>query len=126
MAIASLGLAFLAGLVSILSPCVLPLLPVVLGTALSEHRLGPLALAAGLAVSFLVLGLFVATVGFGLGLDGELFRTIAAGLLLAAGIVLVVPALQARLWLAAAPLGNLTDQRFGGGAKKSLMGQLSV
>ena len=42
--IATLGLALLAGVLSILSPCVLPLLPIVLGTAQSEHRLGPVAL----------------------------------------------------------------------------------
>ena len=41
MAIGTLGLAFLAGCLSVLSPCVLPLLPIVLGTAASEHRLGP-------------------------------------------------------------------------------------
>src|SRR2546423_943946 len=120
MEFATLGLAFLAGLVSIVSPCVLPLLPVVLGTATSEHRLGPVALAAGLALSFLILGLFVATIGFSLGLDGELFRTFAAILLLAVGIVLVTPVLQARLTLATAPLSNWVEQRFGGRAKKGL------
>jgi hypothetical protein len=117
MEFASLGLAFLAGLVSIFSPCVLPLLPVVLGTAVSEHRLGPVALAAGLALSFLILGLFVATIGFSLGLDSELFRAIAAVLLLIVGIVLVVPSLQAQLSLATAPLGNWIEQRFGGTAE---------
>ncbi len=126
MEFVSLGLAFLAGLVSIFSPCVLPLLPVVLSTAVSEHRLGPVALAAGLALSFLILGLFVATVGFSLGLDSELFRTIAAVLLLSVGIVLMVPALQTRLSLATAPLGNWMEQRFGGCAKKGLTGQLGV
>jgi cytochrome c-type biogenesis protein len=126
MGFASLGLAFLAGLVSILSPCVLPLLPVVLGTAVSKHRLGPVALAAGLALSFLILGLFVATIGFSLGLDGDLFRMIAASVLLAVGIVLVVPALQARLSLATAPLGNWAGQRFGGRAQEGLAGQLGV
>lgn len=126
METASIGLSFLAGLVSIFSPCVLPLLPVVLGTAVSEHRLGPVALAAGLALSFLILGLFVATVGFSLGLDSELFRTLAAILLLAVGIVLVVPALQTRLSAATAPLGNWAEQRFGGAAKKSLTGQFGV
>src|SRR4051794_29445638 len=126
MELASLGLAFLAGLVSIFSPCVLPLLPVVLGTAVSEHRLGPVALAAGLALSFLILGLFVATIGFSLGLDSELFRTIAAVLLLIVGIVLVVPPLQARLSLATAPLGNWMEQRFGGGTKRGLPGQFGV
>ncbi|TXN15809.1 cytochrome c biogenesis protein CcdA, partial [Methylobacterium sp. WL122] len=39
--VTSLGLAFLAGILSVLSPCVLPLLPLVLGAAASEHRLGP-------------------------------------------------------------------------------------
>ena len=47
MSSATFGLAFLAGLLSILSPCVLPLVPIVLGSAASEHRLGPAALAAG-------------------------------------------------------------------------------
>jgi cytochrome c biogenesis protein CcdA len=126
MEFATLGLAFLAGLVTIFSPCVLPLLPVVLSTATSEHRLGPVALAAGLALSFLVLGLFVATIGFSIGLDGELFSTLAAILLLAVGIVLISPVLQARLTLATAPLGNWVEQRFGRRAKKGLTGQFGV
>ena len=78
MSIGTLGLAFLAGLLSILSPCVLPLLPIVLGAAASEHRLGPIALAAGVALSFVAIGLFIATIGFGLGLDGDVFRFVAA------------------------------------------------
>jgi cytochrome c-type biogenesis protein len=57
----TVGFAFLAGLLSVLSPCVLPLLPIVLGTAASEHRLGPVALASGLAIAFTAIGLFVAT-----------------------------------------------------------------
>lgn len=126
MEFASLGLAFLAGLVSILSPCVLPLLPVVLGTAVSEHRLGPVALAAGLALSFLMLGLFVATIGFAIDLDGEVFRKVAAVLLLAVGLVLILPAAQTRLALAAAPIGAWTEERFGGGARKGLSGQFGV
>ena len=59
-----LGAAFfavVAGVLSTLSPCVLPLLPVVLGTAVSQHRFGPVALAGGLAISFVAIGLFVAT-----------------------------------------------------------------
>jgi cytochrome c biogenesis protein CcdA len=100
------ALAFVAGLVSIFSPCVLPLVPMVLGTAVARHRLGPVALAAGLALSFLMLGLFVATVGFSLGLDSEVFRSIGAVLLAMVGTVLVVPRLQAALALMFAPLGN--------------------
>ena len=85
MPIGTLGLAFLAGALSVLSPCVLPLLPIVLGTAASEHRLGPVALAAGLALSFTAIGLFVATIGFAAGLDTGVFRTVSAILLIARG-----------------------------------------
>ncbi len=121
----SVGLAFLAGLVSILSPCVLPLVPVVLSTAVAEHRLGPVALAAGLALSFFTLGMFIATIGFSLGLDGELFRMAAAVLLLLVGTVLLVPVMQARLALASAPLANWADDRFGG-TRNGLAGQFGV
>ena len=61
--IAGPGLALLAGLLSTLAPCVLPLLPLVVGAAASQHRLGPVALAAGLSLSYAALGLFIATIG---------------------------------------------------------------
>ena len=106
MSVATLGLALLAGVLSVLSPCVLPLLPIVLGTAASAHRLGPVALAAGLAISFTAIGLFVATVGFAAGLDTGVFRTISAILLIGVGLVLLVPKLQEQFALAAAPVSN--------------------
>jgi cytochrome c-type biogenesis protein len=106
MSLATLGLALLAGLLSVLSPCVLPILPLVLGTAASAHRLGPLALAVGLALSFTVIGLFVATIGFAAGLDTGVFRTISAVLLIGVGLVLLVPKLQEQFALAAAPVSN--------------------
>ena len=86
MPLASSFLALAAGALSVLSPCVLTLMPLVLGTAVSEHRLGPVALAGGLALSFAAVGLFVATVGFATGLDGSVFRNVAAVLMLAAGL----------------------------------------
>lgn len=122
----SLGLAFLAGLLSVLSPCVLPLLPLVLGAAASEHRLGPLALASGLAFSFVAIGLFVATIGFGLGLDTGIFRTGAAVLMILLGLVLMLPAAQTRLAVAAGPLSNWTEARFGGLSTAGLSGQFGV
>ncbi len=106
MSAATLGLAFLAGVLSVLSPCVLPLLPIVLGTAASQHRLAPLALAVGLALSFTIIGLFVATIGFAAGLDTGFFRTVSAILLIGVGLVLLVPRLQEQFALAASPVGN--------------------
>ncbi|MEH3116467.1 MAG: sulfite exporter TauE/SafE family protein [Methylorubrum populi] len=122
----NVGLAFLAGLLSVLSPCVLPLLPLVLAAAASEHRLGPAALAAGLALSFVAVGLFVATIGFAIGLDTDVFRTIAAILLALLGLVLLVPPAQTRLAVAAGPVGDWAERRFGGFSTAGLTGQFGV
>lgn len=126
MGLSTLPLAFLAGSLSILSPCVLPLTPVVLGAAVAEHRLGPVALAAGLATSFTAIGLFVATIGYAIGLDGDIFRMIGAATLAAFGIILMLPNLQARLATAAGPLSNWSQQRLGGGPTTGLRGQFGV
>ena len=110
----SMLLAFVAGLFSVLSPCVLPLVPIVLGAAVAEHKLGPVALAVGLALSFTAIGMFVATIGYTIGLDGDVFRSVAAVLLVLVGAVLVIPQWQSRFALAAGPVSNWTEQRFGG------------
>ena len=120
------GLAFLAGLLSILSPCVLPILPVVVGAAAAEHRLGPAALAGGLAASFVVIGLFFATIGFSLGLDSGAARQAAALVLIALGAVLAVPQLQARVAVAAGPIGRWSDERFGRSSRRGPGGQFAV
>ncbi|MDE3748248.1 cytochrome c biogenesis CcdA family protein [Methylobacterium radiotolerans] len=122
----TVGFAFLAGLLSVLSPCVLPLIPIVLGTAAAEHRLGPVALAAGLAVAFTAIGLFVATIGFTVGLDGDVFRRAGAVLLVLLGAVLMLPRLQARVATAASPIGAWAEDRFGGAGSGGVSGQFAV
>jgi cytochrome c-type biogenesis protein len=124
--VAILGLAFLAGILSILSPCVLPLLPVILASAVSQHRYGPMALAAGLAISFVAIGLFLATIGFSIGVDGGVLRTAAAILMISIGFVLVVPSFQARLALAGGPVANWAERSFGGFSAAGLQGQFAV
>ncbi|HEY6254701.1 MAG TPA: cytochrome c biogenesis CcdA family protein [Xanthobacteraceae bacterium] len=124
--LSTLGLAYLAGALSTLSPCVLPLLPIILGSAASAHRLGPLALALGLASAFVIVGLFVATIGFSIGLDGDVFRTIAAVLMIAVGAVLIVPVLAARLALAGGPVSQWAEQRLAGFSASGLTGQFWV
>src|SRR4051812_19710656 len=106
----ALLLAFLAGLLSILSPCVLPLVPIVLGAAASAHPRGALALAAGLALSFTGIGLFLALAGSEVGLDAGVFRLIAAVIMLATGILLLVPSWQAQLAVAGGPVQRWADQ----------------
>jgi cytochrome c biogenesis protein CcdA len=113
MTIGSLVLSFLAGGLSILSPCVLPLLPIVLGAAASEHRWGPVALVAGLSISYVAVGLLVAAVGYSSGLDADVFRDVAAAILVALGVILVLPRLGARLAVASGPIANWADRRLG-------------
>lgn len=119
-------LSLLAGVLSTLSPCVLPLLPIVLTTAVSEHPLGPVALAGGLALSFVTIGLFVATLGHSVGIDGSFVRTIGAFLLIAAGAVLLIPRLQTQWATVSGPLSGWADQRFGGGPTSGLGGQFAL
>ena len=58
MTLGSLAVALVAGMLSVLSPCVLPILPIVLGAAASERKWGPVALATGLSISFMTIGMF--------------------------------------------------------------------
>ncbi|MEO8321606.1 MAG: cytochrome c biogenesis protein CcdA [Bradyrhizobium sp.] len=122
----ALSLAFVAGLLSILSPCVLPLVPIVLGAAVAAHAFGAVALAAGLAISFTLLGLLLALVGFGLGIDAGMFRLAAAFVMIVLGVVLLVPAWQAKLAAAGGPVSSWADQRFGGFASSGLAGQFAI
>lgn len=92
----ALLLAALAGILASLSPCVLPILPIVLAAAGAEHRMGPLALAAGLALSFAGAGLVLGLAGFALGLDPEWLRAGAAVLMLLAGVALLAAPLATR------------------------------
>ncbi len=119
-------LGLLAGVLSTLSPCVLPLLPLVVGGAASAHPAGAGLLALGLAASFAGIGLFVATIGFSIGLDGTVFRTLSAILLAGLGVLLLSSALQSRFALATGGLsdaGNRVLQRY---APRGAWGQLVV
>ena len=130
MSVGAVALAFVAGVLTSLSPCVLPILPLVLGAAASERKYGPVALAAGLAISFVVVGLFVATIGYSIGLTTELFRQVAAALMVMLGAVLIFPPLQSRLALASGPMANWTDRHLGSergsGYAKSVLGRSPV
>lgn len=115
-------LAFAAGLVTILNPCILPVLPILIGSAIDRNKFGPLALSAGLVASFTVLGVLVLAAGFSIGLDENAVRLGAAVVMIAAGVVLAVPRAQAAFAGAAAPiaaggnrlLGRISGERLGG------------
>ena len=101
---ATYGLGLAAGALSILSPCVLPLVPVLIAAAMNVHRRGPLALGLGLALSFTIIG--VALAAAGATVDPGMLRT-AGGIVLAAfGAILLIPALSNLFAQAAGALGN--------------------
>jgi len=109
--IGSTLLSFVAGLVTILNPCVLPLVPILVASALGKSRFGPLALAGGLVTSFTLFGFTVIAFGYSIGINEQAVRLIAGALLAVAGFVLLVPQAQAALSAAAAPIANFGNQR---------------
>jgi len=98
--ITSYFIALAAGVLSTLSPCVLPLLPVIIGSAMHEHRYGPFAVAIGMSASFAVIGTILASAGARLGVGQGDFQVVAAIILILIGIVLLSKKLQERFAVA--------------------------
>lgn len=105
--------AYLAGLLTLINPCVLPVLPIVLATALHSGRAGPLLLVAGMSLSFVALGLSVAAVGYGLGLTDQSVSRAAAVLMVGFGLILLVPDFSARFAGATAGVAARADAGIG-------------
>ena len=102
----SYGFGFLAGLLSTLSPCVLPIIPILLGSAANAHPRAPLALAGGLALSYAIIGTALAWAGSALGLDTSIFRDIGVAVLGFLGLVLMSESLQQRFAGATSGIGD--------------------
>ncbi|WP_461471112.1 cytochrome c biogenesis CcdA family protein [Pararhodobacter sp.] len=105
-------LGFLAGALTLLNPCVLPILPIVLASSLAGDRRGPAFLATGMSLSFVALGLTLARLGPALGLTTGTIETLAALMLIGFGLVLLVPGLNARFASATAGLASGADTGF--------------
>lgn len=86
--------AYLAGLLTLVNPCVLPVLPIVLAASLQSDRRGPVALAAGLSLSFVSLGLFVIVIGASVGIDQQMMTTVGASLMIGFGAIISIPRLS--------------------------------
>ena len=109
------GLAFVAGLLTVAAPCVLPLLPVVVGaTAAGGPGARPVFIAAGFALSFTVFALAFGSVQHLLGLEQQQVRDLAAVLLMVFGLAMVWPAgfrrLSAVLSRVLEPISRLGDR----------------
>jgi cytochrome c-type biogenesis protein len=120
------GLSLVAGGLSTLSPCVLPLVPILIGTAFNAHRLGPYALASGVALSFTIVGVFVASLGASLGIDPSSFRVVAAILLVTFGVILLFNRLQEKFAYATSGLSGAGQSLLSRFTFNGLAGQFAL
>jgi len=102
-------LGYLAGLLTLINPCVLPVLPIVLASAMQAGRHGPLAIAAGMCISFVSLGMLIATFGYSIGLTDQLMSQIGAVMMMIFGLFLLVPQLNLAFASATAPLSQSAE-----------------
>ena len=98
---ASIGITYTAGILTALSPCVLPLLPMVVGGAMQRHRAAPLLMGVGMTTAFAVAGWVLGALGPAMELDAEWVHQAAAISLIVFGLALWVD-----------PLANLVSLFF--------------
>ncbi len=115
--------AYGAGLLTLINPCVLPILPIVLATSLQAGRHGPAVVAAGMSLSFVVLGLAVTALGRLIGLTPEMVADAGAVLMIAFGLVLLVPQFSARFETATAGVSARADAGIDGLDRTGMRGQ---
>lgn len=92
---ASFPFAFLAGLITVTSPCIIPILPIVLGSALKRNKLYPLFMVLGLAFTFSLLGVVFGSLGSFIGIGKRMLETVAIILLFTMGLVIIIKPLNA-------------------------------
>src|SRR3954462_9793278 len=93
--------AFVAGVGTAFSPCVLPVLPIALSAGATGGRRRPLGIVTGLALSFTFVTVALVYVIHALGLPNDLLRTVAIVGLILFGLALAIPPVGDRLeaWL---------------------------
>ena len=118
--------AYIAGLLTLINPCVLPLLPFVIAAAFQSGRFGPAMLAVGLTLSFAIAGVAVTAFGHLAGIDGEHVSRAAAVLMVIFGSILLVPRAQVLLARVASPLADRASARLDRLNDTGAAGQLAV
>jgi len=103
--------AFFAGLLTLINPCVLPVLPIVLASALQAGKHGPLAIAAGMSLSFVILGMIVSTIGHSIGLTEQVLAQTGAVLMMIFGLILLVPKFNQRFATVTAGFSSSADNQ---------------
>jgi cytochrome c biogenesis protein CcdA/thiol-disulfide isomerase/thioredoxin len=114
--------AFLAGIVTILSPCILPILPVILATSVTDEnsKKRPYGIVVGFILSFTFFTLFLSSIVKLFGIDAEILRSFSVIVIALFGFSLLIPAFQQLTESLFARLANLmpvtaNKTGFGGG-----------
>ena len=106
--------AFLAGIVTVLSPCILPVLPPLLSGGAGKGGARPWGVIAGFILSFVALTLALSALVKLTGLDPDVLRYIAAFLVLAFGLFTALPFLRDRFELLASRIVSRSDSAIQG------------
>ena len=101
-----IAFGFLAGLVTVASPCILPLLPIVLTGSVGEGRLRPLGVITGFVLSFTVFTLTFSLLVQATGISPNILRWFAVGLLGVLGLTMLIPKLQVAMEAALSKIAN--------------------
>jgi len=99
--------AFLSGIVTILSPCILPVLPIVLSGTVGGGKARPFGIVTGFVVTFTVFTLALSALVQTLGISPDALRIVAVVVLVLFGLVMVVPKLREHFDLFTAKMANL-------------------
>ena len=105
-----LAFAFVSGIITILSPCILPVLPIVLSGSVGGGKARPLGIITAFVVSFTLFTLALSGIVQALGIAPDTLRLVAVVLLVLFGLVMLVPMLRDRFEL-------LTSRIAGRGAR---------
>jgi cytochrome c-type biogenesis protein len=87
----SIGLAFGGGIVTVLSPCILPVLPIIVGRSLQSHRYGPIAIVLGLVGGFAITGSLLGVLASWIPNLPDALRAVAIVILLVMGLLSIFP-----------------------------------
>jgi cytochrome c biogenesis protein CcdA len=118
--------AYGAGLLTLINPCVLPILPIVLAGSLQAGRFGPVLMAAGMAVTFVVLGMVISVGGRALGIDEQMVSRAGAVVMMIFGVILLVPQFSGRFASVTAGFASRADAQIDGINSRSPLGQIGV
>lgn len=120
------GLAALAGALTLLSPCVLPILPIVVAGAAQGGRYGPILLASGLAISFALSGIVLNSVGIAFGITPKVWRSFGSGLLILVALTILIPPMERAFARLTQPLADRAGGVAAGFGERSVAFQFVI